>query len=97
MAICYSAQSGNWSDPTTWITVPTSGGGDKIIIRPNHVIIYDLADGEFGDDGNVFSSGTTATQLQTVTANAIFLSGGTLKASRTTNTSLTARGTVCIG
>lgn len=97
MAICYSAQSGNWSDPTTWVTVPSSGGGDKVIIRPNHVVVYDLSAGEFGDDGNAFGSGTTTTAINSVTANAIFLSGGTLKASRTTNTSLTARGNICVG
>jgi hypothetical protein len=97
MAICYSAQSGNWSDPTTWVTVPSSGGGDRIIIRPNHVVIYDLSAGEFGDDGNVFTTGTTTTVINAASGNAIFLSGGTLKASRTTNTSLTARGNICIG
>jgi len=97
MAICYSTKSGNWSDPTTWTTTPSSGGGDKIIIAPNHVVTYDLSAGEFGDDGNVSSSGTSTAVMNAASANAIFLSGGTLKASRITNTSLTARGNICIG
>lgn len=105
MAIYYSAQTGNWSSASTWlssaslgsaITVavapPQSFGGDKIIVRANHTVTYDVS-GCFGDETSTYTAGTPNFNIHN---NAIILSGGTLKASRTLNTELTARGTVYI-
>jgi hypothetical protein len=107
MATYISNQTGNWSTASTWVTAaantlsptaaagaaPQSGGGDKFIIRSGHTVTYDLSAGEFGDQTSTYVS----TILTDVSANAICLSGGTLKASRSINTSLTARGTIYIG
>lgn len=108
MAVFISNQSGLWSSASTWLTAasgtlsptapagnaPQSGGEDKFIIRGGHIVTYDV-DGEFGDQTTFYLLGTTG--LNGLTANSIFLSGGTLKASRTTNTTLTARGNILIG
>lgn len=107
MAIYYSAQTGNWSSASTWlssaslgsaITVavasPQSNNGDKIIVRAGHTVTYDV-NGIFGDETSTYYVGATS-PVASISANAIILSGGTLKASRTTNTELTARGTIFI-
>jgi len=108
MATYISAQTGPWSSNTTWLTAatdtllptapasiyPQSLGGDKIIIRGGHIVTYDVI-GCFGDETSTYGGGTS-TGLNTVSANAIVLSGGTLKASRTNSTALTARGTIVI-
>lgn len=104
MAWYISKQSGLWSSATTWLTAvsslgptadagqaPQSGGGDKIIIARNHVVEYDTI-GLFGDGSSFYVNNTNI-----LTANAICLSGGELKASRTTNTELSVVGTVIIG
>jgi hypothetical protein len=105
MAVYISKQSGLWSSASTWLTAaagtltptadsglsPQSGGGDKIIIARNHIVTYDVS-GEFGDQTSTY----VVAILSNISANAICLSGGTLKASRTNNTGLTARGTIFI-
>lgn len=104
MAVFISNQSGLWSSASTWLTAasgtlsptapagnaPQSGGGDKFIIRGGHIVEYDVS-GEFGDGGNVYT-----TSLTVLTGNAIILSGGELKCSRTTNNALTANGTLVV-
>jgi hypothetical protein len=109
MATYISLSSGDWSSASTWLTAfsglgspsfplsaagqpPQSNGGDKIIIRGRHIVTYDV-NGIFGDETSQYVAGTTLTN---VIANAIILSGGTLKASRTISTELTARGTIYI-
>lgn len=106
MATYISNQTGDWNSATTWLTAvsglgplsvagqaPQSNGGDKIIIRGGHTVMYNVS-GIFGDETSTYLAGTTT--LQNISANGIILSGGTLKASRTTNTELTARGTIYI-
>ena len=109
MATYISLSSGDWSSASTWLTAfsgvgspsfplsaagepPQSNGGDKIIIRGGHTVTYNVS-GIFGDQTSQYVAGTTLTN---VSANAIILSGGTLKASRTISTELTARGTIYI-
>lgn len=112
MATYISNQTGLWSSASTWLTAaagtltptaaagvaPVSFGGDKIVIAPGHVVTYNVS-GCFGDETSTYGSGVTLvpTSLLSVSANAICLSGGTLKADRTTNIELTARGTIVIG
>jgi hypothetical protein len=110
MATYISNQSGSWSTAVTWVTAapgtvsptapagfaPQSGNGDKFIIRGGHTVIYDLSSGEFGDQTSYYPS-IVANLPIALSANAISLSGGTLKASRSVTTSLTARGTIVIG
>lgn len=76
---------------------PVSFAGDKIIILAPHVVTYDVQ-GCFGDETSTYIGGliTTAANRTSVLSNGIVLSGGTLKASRTVNTELTARGTIFI-
>ncbi|MFM2432612.1 MAG: hypothetical protein RLZZ511_3826, partial [Cyanobacteriota bacterium] len=85
MATYTSTDSGLWSAGATWVggIKPPSSAGHKIVIAAGHVVEYDEAAGEYGDDT---SSATAANNAIVVT--------GTLKASRTTNTSLTCRGTL---
>ena len=104
MATYISKQTGNWTSASTWLTAaagtftptasagaaPQSGGGDKIVIRSPHVVTYNTS-GTFGDGGNGLVGGTI-----TVTSGSIILSGGTLRASRTENTALTAFGTIFV-
>jgi hypothetical protein len=76
-----------------------SGTGDKIIIRGGYTVTYDVS-GCYGDQTSTFGQGpstTTSTALRTIPYNAIVLNGGTLKASRTVNTELTACGNITIG
>jgi hypothetical protein len=112
MAIYFSAKSGDWNTTTTWLTAavgvynvssalpagqpPQSFGGDKIVIRPGHTVNYNVQ-GCFGDETSNYFAGAanTYTAAQYLT-NAIVLSGGTLKAARTGNIELTARGTIYI-
>jgi len=113
MATYISNQTGLWSSANTWLTAaagtltptatagaaPQSFGFDKILIRGGHTVTYDVS-GCFGDQTSTYGAGaaTTGTQTNTISANAIILSGGTLKASRTTNNiELTACGTIVIG
>lgn len=105
MAVFLSNQSGLWSSAITWLTAangtlsptapageaPQSGGGDKFVIRGGHVVEYDTV-GEFGDGTN----NGTANSLPSISANAIVLSGGELKCSRTVNTELSAYGNIMI-
>jgi hypothetical protein len=109
MATYISLSSGDWSSASTWLTAfsglgspsfplsaagqaPQSNGGDKIIIRGGHTVTYNVS-GVFGDETSQYVAGTVLTN---VSSNAIILSGGTLKASRTISTELTARGTIYI-
>jgi len=95
MAICSTIKSGDWSDPTVWDTAPTSGTGDRIIIKQGHTVVYDVI-GEFGDGGYYFNAGVATTTMQGMSTNGIYIQG-TLKGSRTTNTELTARGMILVG
>jgi hypothetical protein len=103
MAVYISNQSGLWSSATTWVTAdngtlsptgsasqaPQSGGDDKIIIARNHIVTYDVI-GEFGDGSSTYTFSTMSS------GSAIILSGGELKCSRTTNTELSAKGTIVV-
>lgn len=71
---------------------PASFGGDKIIIATGHTVEYNVV-GCFGDQTSSFS---TVSAGSLVSTNAIIISGGTLKASRTVNTELTAQGNIFI-
>ena len=106
MAVYISNQTGNWNAASTWLTAadgrlsptaaagaaPQSGGGDKIIVRGGHVVTYNV-NGEFGDQTSTYLAATTTSLIS---SNAIILSGGTLRASRTTNTELSCRGNLFI-
>ncbi len=85
MATYTSAATGLWSAGATWVggVKPPSGAGHKIVIASGHVVEYDEAAGEYGDD----TSSATA-------ANNAIVVNGTLKASRSVSTSLTCRGTL---
>ena len=109
MATYISNQTGNWSAASTWLTAaagtfsptaaagapPQSFGFDKIVVRGGHTVTYDVQ-GCFGDQTSTYGAGTGPTALNTIASNAIILSGGTLKASRTNNIELTACGTIVI-
>ena len=110
MATYISNQTGLWSSASTWLTAaagtltpsasagyaPVSFGGDKIIIRSGHTVTYDVV-GCFGDETAAYGAGGTTTATFTnLSSNGIILSGGTLKASRTLNVELTARGNFTI-
>ena len=109
MAVYRSNGNGNWSvipwltsgngrDP--WrdagvggLTGPVSNGGDKIVISPGNVVTYDVK-GVWGDNLSYYAVGTT---LALSASNAIVISPrATLKAHRTQNTELTARGTMYV-
>ena len=112
MATYFSNQTGLWSSANTWLTgaanslvpigaaslPPQSLGGDRIIIRSGHTVTYDVI-GCFGDESSTYGAGvaTTGQGILNLSANAIVLSGGTLKADRTSNIELTARGSLVIG
>jgi hypothetical protein len=112
MATYISNQTGLWSTASTWVTAaagtlaptapagisPQSFGFDKIVIRGGHTVTYDVS-GCFGDETSFWGQGggTASTNLPSISANSIVLSGGTLKASRTVNTELTAWGNINIG
>jgi hypothetical protein len=105
MATYISNGSGDWTTTGIWLTAadgvltptaaagvaPQSGARDRIIIRRPHTVIYNTS-GVFGDGGN----GAVGT-IATITSASIILSGGTLKASRTQNTALTAVGVIFVG
>ena len=110
MATYISNQTGNWSSASTWLTAaagtfsptaaagapPQSFGFDKIVVRGGHIVTYDVQ-GCFGDQTSTYGAGAgTTTGTNTIASNAIILSGGTLKASRTDNIELTACGTMVI-
>lgn len=104
MAVYISQQSGLWSSASTWLTAangtvtptanagqaPQSGGDDRIVISRTHIVTYDVI-GEFGDGSSTYTFGSTAS-----VNNAIILSGGELRCSRTTNTELSAKGTIVV-
>jgi len=106
MATYISKQSGLWSSATTWLTAangtfsptadagapPQSGANEKIVIRGAGVVVEYDVNGMFGD-------GTTQEVFDTeanILSNAICLSGGKLKASRTVSTSLTCNGSFSV-
>ena len=104
MATYISNGSGDWTT-IPWLTAatltgptapaagsPPSFGLDKIVIRRPNVVTYNTS-GVFGDGGNGNATGTTNPTINTAS---IILSGGTLRASRTVNTALTAIGCVWI-
>jgi len=95
-----TAAAGTFAPTASASAAPKSLGFDKIVIRGGHTVTYDLSAGCFGDQTSTYGSGTTvgaANSLGSISANAIILSGGTLKASRTTNNiELTACGTIVI-
>jgi hypothetical protein len=106
MATYISNQTGNWSTASTWVTAaagtlaptapagisPQSNGFDKIIIKPNTTVTYDVS-GIFGDQTAAYNTSLTTA---VVSANSIILSGGTLRASRLSATELTACGNIMI-
>ena len=111
MAIYLSNQTGDWNTASTWLTAaappftsavlagtpPQSNGGDKIIIRGGHTVTYNVS-GVFGDDStNPTLPSAVSTYNNTVSSYSFILSGGSLKASRLSSTSLTVRGTIYIG
>jgi len=103
MATYISNGSGNWTT-IPWLTAatgtftptapaagsPPSFGYDKIVIRQGHTVTYNTV-GVFGDgdDGAIIN-------VPTITNASIILSGGTLRASRTQNTALTALGVIWV-
>jgi hypothetical protein len=100
MATYISNGTGDWNTASTWLTAaggsfiptgaagnaPQSGGGDKIVIRRGHTVLYNV-NGEFGDDSTYSTNLSSAGGIVVV---------GTLSASRTTSTSLTARGSITV-
>ncbi len=112
MATYISKQSGLWSSASTWLTAaagtysstvdagapPQSGGGDKIIITNNATVEYDVV-GTFGDGAyrsTYTVAGQTDTDTSLITNAAIVIFNGTLKASRTQTTALTADGSIFV-
>jgi hypothetical protein len=105
MATYISNGTGDWTT-IPWLTAatgtfgptapaagsPPSFGLDKIVIRRPNVVTYNTS-GVFGDGGNGNAAGTINPNINTAS---IILSGGTLRASRTVNTALTAIGCVWI-
>ena len=98
MATYISNGSGDWTT-IPWLTAatltgptapagapPQSGGGDKIVIRSGHTVVYNV-NGEFGEE-SIFSTNLSSAGGIVVV--------GTLSASRTTSTSLTARGSITV-
>ena len=71
---------------------PQSGAFDKIIIRGAGTVVEYDTNGMFGDGTSTFS--TAIDSDVRLLSNAIVLSGGTLKGSRTQSTSLTANGAI---
>jgi hypothetical protein len=111
MATYISNQTGFWSASSTWLTAfsgvgplsaagraPQSNGGDKIIIRNNHVVTYDVS-GVFGDESAAptLPNSSTLYNNNALLYSIVLSAGGTLKASRLSSTSLTARGTIYVG
>ena len=70
---------------------PQSGDNDRIIIRGNHIVEYDVQ-GSFGNG----STGNITSDVSLLNTCAIILSAGTLKASRSQTTSLTVNGQIGI-
>lgn len=105
MATYISNGSGNWTT-IPWLTAatifgptapasssPPSFGYDKIVIKKGNVVTYNTF-GVFGDGTAGNTLGTTTPNIATAS---IILSGGTLRASRTQNTGLTALGVIWVG
>ena len=74
------------------LAAPASFGGDKIIIAAGHTVEYNVV-GCFGDQTSTYT--LLSSGIPNLT-NAIIISGGTLKASRTVNTELTAQGNILV-
>lgn len=76
MAVYTSTATGLWSAGATWVggVKPPSAGGHSIVISAGHVVTYDEAAGEYGDDsataiqvyGTLQASRTMNTQLTVV-------------------------------
>jgi len=106
MATYISNGTGDWTTASIWLTAatgtftptatasvaPQSNGRDKIVIRQGHTVTYNTS-GVFGDGGGGHTLGTGTKNISTAS---IILSGGTLRASRTQNTALTAVGTIWV-
>lgn len=103
MATYISAQTGDWTSATTWLTAaagfgplapagqaPQSGARDKFVIRGGHVVTYNTI-GIYGDGDDGL-----AVVTPTSTSGSIILSGGTLRAARNQSTALTAVGTIFV-
>ena len=88
MATYTSFKTGLWSDPTVWVggVKPPTSSGHKIVIATGHIVTYDEANGEYGDDAAHSTTNTIS--------NCSIVVNGTLSASRTMSTSLTARGSI---
>lgn len=87
MANIYSIKSGNASDPTVWSggVVPVSG--DRVLISAGHTVTVD-GTYTWGDDS------TATISINGVSTTASLWVAGTLRFSRTANTSLTLRGNI---
>lgn len=110
MATYISKQSGLWSSATTWLTAaagqttptvdagapPQSGGNDKIVIRGNYTVEYNVV-GVFGDGAFAAAPLAEGSTDATILASAgIVLSAGNIKCSRTQSTALTANGAIFV-
>lgn len=109
MAVYRSNGNGNWS-VIPWLTSgngrgpwqdagpggltgPISDGGDKIVISPGNTVTYNVK-GVWGDNLSYYAAGTS---VALSASNAIVVSPrATLKASRTENSELTARGNMFV-
>ena len=87
MANIISAQSGLASDPSTWVGGVAPVDGDSVVIEAGHTVELD---GHFTWGDGTYHANTAGDGPSTVD---VF---GTLKASRTTDSSLTLRGTAAI-
>jgi len=90
MASITSAQTGLASATSTWVGSVVPVEGDKVTIAAGHTVTLD---GTFTWGDDTAASGVSPTAF---TGGAIVVNG-TLKASRTVNSSLTAKGDLCIG
>lgn len=49
MAVRYSAQSGYWTDPSTWQGGVVPQAGDQVVIQAGHTVIYNVVEGSSYD------------------------------------------------
>lgn len=85
MATITSAQTGLASDTATWVGGVVPIEGDKVIVAAGHVVTVD-GTYTWGDDSVTSTMGNAAVNVY-----------GTLKASRTVNSSLTGKGLILLG